>query len=71
MHIKLFDGHGTHLGTYALWDKAFERWLDEAAEPFFEHGGYAELWNDREVYCLNATVQGRSTLKQSIRTFAA
>lgn len=71
MRIKLFDGQGLHQGTYAFWDKAFDRWLDEAAETFFEHGGYAELWNDDEVYRLNAAVQGKSALKRHIRTFAA
>lgn len=39
MWIKLFDGQGLYRGTYVLCDKAFDHWLDEAAESFFEHGG--------------------------------
>jgi hypothetical protein len=29
-------------GTYALWEKVFDYWLDQGAESFFEHGGYAD-----------------------------
>jgi hypothetical protein len=71
MHIKLFDGQGLHQNTYVLSDKAFDQWMDEAAETFFERGGYAELWNDREVYRLHAAVQGKSALKRHIRTLGA
>lgn len=71
MRIKLFDGEGVHQDTYTLSDKAFDRWLDEAAESFFEHSGYAELWNDGEGYRLHGAVQGKSALKRHIRTLAA
>lgn len=35
------------------------------------HGGYAELWNEGELYRLHAAVKGKSALMQPIRAVAA
>lgn len=71
MQVKLFDAMGRHTETYAVWDKGFERWIDEASDAFFEAGGYAELWNDRDAYRFSTHVQGREELRRQIRAVAA
>ncbi|MGF1613711.1 MAG: hypothetical protein ACFCVA_07275 [Gammaproteobacteria bacterium] len=72
MRVKLYDALGEHVVTYAVWERAFDRWLDESSEMFFSAGGYAEIWNDRGIYRLPGTAaQSKPELRRCIRSLAA
>lgn len=72
MRVKLYDATGQHLATYAVWDKAFDHWLDDSSEMFFVDGGYAEIWNDHEAYrLLCSAAQSKPELKRCIRHLSA
>jgi len=74
MKVKLYDPSGQHVVTYAVWEKAFDQWLDESSETFFVGGGYAEIWNDHEVYryrLLCDPAQSAPELRRCIRHLAA
>ncbi|MGC1952917.1 MAG: hypothetical protein WA970_10180 [Gammaproteobacteria bacterium] len=71
MRVKLYDALGQHLVTYAVWEKAFDRWLDESSEMFFVDGGYAEIWNDHEACrLLRNAAQSKPELRRCIRHLA-
>ena len=71
MRVKLYDALGQHLVTYAVWEREFDRWLDESSELFFVAGGYAEIWNDHEAYLLRNAAQSKTELRRCIQHLAA
>ena len=70
MKVKLFDSRGEHVRTFCIGERAFDRWLDDVADHFFETGGSAEVCNDRDMRFLDLAVQTRSELRRQIRTLA-
>ena len=71
MRVKLYDAHHQHTETFAAWEKAFLWWLEESADAFFASGGHAQIWNHREVYCLERAVHSRRELRRRIKAVAA
>ena len=66
MRVKLYNALHEHAGTYAVWEKNFTRWLDESADTFFAEGGYAEVWNDEDVYRFAPPAHSRLELRSQI-----
>lgn len=71
MRVKLYNGRHEHTGTYAVWEKDFLWWLEESADEFFESGGHAQIWNHREVFCLERAVRSRRELRCRMKAIAA
>lgn len=71
MRVKLYNALGEHVRTLAAWEKDFTQWLDEFADAFFAAGGYAEIWNDQEVFRFEPAAKSRSELKQRMKALAA
>lgn len=71
MRIKLYDARHQLIKTLSAGERDFARWLEDAAETFFAGGGYAEIWNDREVYCFAPGVCSRNELRYQVKTLAA
>jgi hypothetical protein len=71
MRVKLYNARHELTKTLAAGGKDFARWLEDSADAFFARGGYAEIWNDREVFCFDHDVYSRDELKKQIKALAA